>query len=385
MVQIVLSLQGLGTKLQACGIITNPNELQAFGRAFGLAQPLFSFIDCGTGKERADHKIRETLRLFLPMAQCKHVFFGPCHDNGYLPVLEQYKGDKALASRLTLIETRPAEHGFMDLGFKLMRLEKLFRSTDLPGRPAAFSVASPNGAGSRTMSSMQPSTPSFLPPPPLQNNGVPLKASTSRSSSTPSTDSSWATIGKSGATDKTFNIAPKKQAAKPYIVLNVHDDRLDADLPKQDPQAVQRYNDRYKLKGKFCNNYHLTGRCQAGTYCDYQHGEKLSSGELLVLKHKARNLKCPKQGRCRNFECQSGHHCRFGDSCFFDICNFMDTHGMDNVGYLQHKSECIWAKKTRNRRNACTKMDLKSGCNLIWTSSALSMCDAGNRSALWRA
>ena len=46
---------------------------------------MFSFIDVGSGKERADHKIRETLRLFLPIAQCKHVFFGPCHDNGYLP------------------------------------------------------------------------------------------------------------------------------------------------------------------------------------------------------------------------------------------------------------------------------------------------------------
>lgn len=62
-VQVVLNLQGLANKLQACGIIMNPNEAFAFGRAFGLAQPLFSFIDAGMGKERADHKIRETLRL----------------------------------------------------------------------------------------------------------------------------------------------------------------------------------------------------------------------------------------------------------------------------------------------------------------------------------
>ncbi|KAK7433410.1 C-x8-C-x5-C-x3-H type zinc finger protein, partial [Colletotrichum acutatum] len=35
-----------------------------FGRGFGRvwrAQPLFSFIDVGTGKESADHKIREML------------------------------------------------------------------------------------------------------------------------------------------------------------------------------------------------------------------------------------------------------------------------------------------------------------------------------------
>ena len=61
-------------------------NLAEFGRGFGAARPLFNFIDVGRGKERADHKIRESLRLYLPNAQCRHVFFGPCHDNGYLNV-----------------------------------------------------------------------------------------------------------------------------------------------------------------------------------------------------------------------------------------------------------------------------------------------------------
>jgi hypothetical protein len=34
-VQVVLNLQGLGTKLLSLGIISNMNELAAFGRAFG--------------------------------------------------------------------------------------------------------------------------------------------------------------------------------------------------------------------------------------------------------------------------------------------------------------------------------------------------------------
>lgn len=53
-VQVVLNMQGLASKLQACNVLMNPNELFAFGRAFGLAQPLFSFIDVGMGKERAE-------------------------------------------------------------------------------------------------------------------------------------------------------------------------------------------------------------------------------------------------------------------------------------------------------------------------------------------
>lgn len=140
-VQLVLSLHGLGTKLAVCNIIANPSELVSFGRAFGLAHPLFSFIDVGTGKERADHKVRETLRLFLPNAQCKHVFFGPCHDNGYLPVLETYRRDPAIMPRLTLIETLPAEYGFTQLGLQNIRFPSIFRSQSLPGKP--FSLSSP--------------------------------------------------------------------------------------------------------------------------------------------------------------------------------------------------------------------------------------------------
>ena len=86
-VHVVLNLQGLASKLQACGIVMNPNEIFAFGRAFGLAQSLFSFIDAGQGKERADHKIRETLRLFLPNAQCKYVTLmneWPCQERSSL-------------------------------------------------------------------------------------------------------------------------------------------------------------------------------------------------------------------------------------------------------------------------------------------------------------
>lgn len=36
-VQVVLNLQGLATKLQSLNVISNPNELAAFGRAFGEA------------------------------------------------------------------------------------------------------------------------------------------------------------------------------------------------------------------------------------------------------------------------------------------------------------------------------------------------------------
>lgn len=58
---------------------------------------------------------------------------------------------------------------------------------------------------------------------------------------------------------------------------------------------------------------------EQGEYCDYQHGERVGGGELLVVKHKARNILCPLQ-YCRDFECYFGHHCKYGKQCTIREC-----------------------------------------------------------------
>ncbi|KAF2161711.1 hypothetical protein M409DRAFT_69525 [Zasmidium cellare ATCC 36951] len=324
--QVVLNLSGLAKKLHDSGIISNPNELHAFGRAFGLAQPLFSFVDVGNGKERADHKIRETLRLYLPIAQCKHVFFGPCSDNGYLPVLESYRRDLSMASRITLIETRPAEAGFVTLGLRRIKLDLVFRTDNLPSKTVPVFSPTPASTPARTPSASQAS-------------GAPLTQHVSKPASpAPSSDStssaaaasgSWASVGKNGAKSKTINIASDPKPKRRFILVNAHDERVDPELPKFDPGAEGRYTERVKAKGKCCNNLYLTGKCPAGKYCDYVHTEKLTPGEILVLKHKARSRSCQQKSWCEDVDCTFGHHCKFGRSCHLDYCYFSDTHGMD--------------------------------------------------------
>lgn len=61
MVQVYSNLDGLARKLYSVGIIKSAMDLHEFSRSFSLNQPLFSFIDVGSGKERADHKIRGKL------------------------------------------------------------------------------------------------------------------------------------------------------------------------------------------------------------------------------------------------------------------------------------------------------------------------------------
>ncbi|KAK3674688.1 hypothetical protein LTR78_005410 [Recurvomyces mirabilis] len=325
LVHIALNMQGLGNKLQSCGVISSHNDLVAFARAFSLAQPLFNFIDVGSGKERADHKIRETLRLFLPNNQCKHIWFGPMHDNGYLPVLEPYRLDPIISARLTLIETMTPTPGFRQLGLRTTKFPRVFRPDELPvrssGVTSSFQAALPPRTGTNTsaapFSPAARTSPSPSPGPSADNW---------RSSS------SWATIGKTGAPSKSIDIAPKKTPTRKNLMLNAHDERLDLPLPEQDSKAYQRFADKVKLTGNICNNYHLVGKCKSGEYCDYHHGEKLSPGELLVLKHKARSLACTQKSYCRNFNCFLGHHCKYGHACDNPECRFEGTHGnMDHT------------------------------------------------------
>ena len=377
---------GLAQKLHSCGIVTSPNEVLAFGRAFGLAQPLFAFIDVGMGKERADHKIRETLRLYLPNAQCKHCFFGPTHDNGYVVVLEGYK--REFSSRLTLVETRPAESGFVELGLKLISFPKVFRSENLPNKivshgPPAL-VTQPMHPPPRTSSAVPVhKTPAAITirngitnqinahsAPFVPGSSSPVQSADSAASNT------WATVGKPSNGAKNINIAPKKSAPPPprrFILQNVYDDRLDIKLPETDKVAEGRFAERMRTSGKMCNSYHLTGRCHAGEYCDYDHGAApLSPGELLVLRHKARSRSCPQNHACRDFECTFGHHCRYGPSCTArETCWFSNTHGVDLVrswffpGGFFPSPLTLTRATNRNRPRRSLKTAPSSGCSHI--------------------
>ncbi|KAF1350901.1 hypothetical protein BDV97DRAFT_397882 [Delphinella strobiligena] len=362
MVQYYYNMEGLSHKLRALGVLKNPNEMAPFARAFGLNQPLFNFIDVGSGKERADYKVRETLRLFLPNIQCKHVVFGGCHDNGYLPALDPYKRDPKLASRISLLETLPIQPGFAQLGYRVVQFPSVFRSEPLPERPGLMTTPQVSQSTTGAQQSLPLRTPclasggagggaSSVLSPKVQSVVQGASPSfTSRSSSpSPSVDStaasSWATVGKATPGQKSINIAPKRSVNRKNIILNQYDERLDADLPKADTSAQQRLFERTK-KRKVCNSYHLRGKCEAGQYCDYDHGERLSPGEQLALKHRARTRSCPDKSGCRDFDCTNGHVCPYGTACYNDGCWFQDVHDIDlePVSRVYENGEKEWLK-----------------------------------------
>ena len=58
MVNVYVSLDKLGQKLASVGLLNHPQDIRAFAQAFNVNQALFSIIDVGYGKERADYKIK---------------------------------------------------------------------------------------------------------------------------------------------------------------------------------------------------------------------------------------------------------------------------------------------------------------------------------------
>lgn len=79
----------MGAQRHRSGVVRQ--DMNTFRRQFTEADPLFDFFDCGTGKERADVKIKENFHLFLSNPYCEHLFLATCTDNGFARMLEPYR------------------------------------------------------------------------------------------------------------------------------------------------------------------------------------------------------------------------------------------------------------------------------------------------------
>lgn len=279
--------------------------------------------------------------------QCRCLILGGCHDNGYATFLESFRSNQ----KICLLETTPPAADFRKLSFKRVYFPSVFRSEPVPSRPTlppgfvqtqtaaplyTPSTVSPtpvlNGANGR------PSLPSPAPTPSPNMAPPPSLAASLVASKPEGQSNSYAAVGRAAA-PLTINIASQKKtaAARPYYQLNKDDERVDVPLAKTDPNAVRSFEDRMYENGKnFCNRYYLmNGNCKSAN-CSFYHGERLSPAEMLVLRHKTRNLVCGGGHACRDIACNLGHHCSNPGSCYFGSnCRFADMHGMDIVSFRE--------------------------------------------------
>lgn len=67
MVNMYTSLGGIAGKLTQLGVLRSPAAINDFVRGFNTSQDLFHIVDVGSGKERADHKIRGLFQLLVSL------------------------------------------------------------------------------------------------------------------------------------------------------------------------------------------------------------------------------------------------------------------------------------------------------------------------------
>ena len=138
------------------------SSIQHFAQGFNH-QALFDFVDVGVGKERADYKIRgkvniipflkppsqltafvvESFEFFVSNLQCKHIFFGACHDAGYAPFLEKFVPNPSVRKRITLLQGPNSHQSIVRLGFTLWKLETVFASPRLLTDENLYTTRSP--------------------------------------------------------------------------------------------------------------------------------------------------------------------------------------------------------------------------------------------------
>ncbi|KAK5659679.1 hypothetical protein OQA88_887 [Cercophora sp. LCS_1] len=320
-VQVVLSIEGLSKALYNSGILTDDRTaLAKFARGFSKAQPLFSFVDIGFGKEQADHTVKKTFEVMTKTVQCRTVILAGCHDNGYATYLSAFRGN----NKVELLETTPAEAGFDRVPFNRIKFPTVFRS-----QPLASTRADGNTPPSRLATTPVTKTVALSVKPAASTSP---KVANATLETRKEAGNSWATVSRL-AVAPVIDVSTKKVQPKVYIAKNRNNERLDVPIPRVNPEVTRSLDEKKNRNGaNFCNKYHILGFCrnEASGRCPYVHGDRLKGAELDALRLRARALQCGSGYACEDPWCISGHHCANPKACFYDEdCRFYETHGMD--------------------------------------------------------
>ncbi|KAJ6604686.1 hypothetical protein DFH09DRAFT_1123509 [Mycena vulgaris] len=213
--------------------ICTKDQFEEFCLGFNQAAPLFSILDVGQGKEAADAKIKEYLRVFTRFPQTSFVFFAGAHDNGYTSALTSLENE-GFSHKLVLLR------GYKDIAIELKNLHLPELSID--GVFMAHKL--PTIFSQRTRGHFQEFVPLMLTP------GSPKKPSTHN---TP------------------FSSFGDESRGNRYLEPGVP-------LHKQNPPP--------------CTFYYLSA-CKQGIKCTYGHDYILTPNNYTELRENAKKAPCP--------------------------------------------------------------------------------------------
>ncbi|QGA14932.1 hypothetical protein EYB26_002588 [Talaromyces marneffei] len=308
MVRIYANVFSLSAALARANLIDKEaRSFSKFASSFTHAQDLFDFVDVDTKNEGAKSKIREMFHLFADNHQCKHIFFGGCHDVAYLSILAPYRNG---TNHITLLKTANMSAEYETLGLSLKELPSVFMFTPLednqsppilPDKPICthfFKGICKFGA-SCTKSHVFSAGLKFK----INENPFKLLSKSpnrplSRNLSIPSRKQSYAKLLPKGSGNTTKRIPVDKDGG-----------RIDTYTPSPSGELFAKYKD---LSPRPCNKHHLLGECKE-IGCQFDHGY-MESELIDVMKYHTKRRQCLDGRGCKSLTCVYGHHCQI-DGC----------------------------------------------------------------------
>ncbi|KAG8736343.1 hypothetical protein FRC12_017669 [Ceratobasidium sp. 428] len=174
LVHVFFNREGLGKTLQTY-LKIQPATFSAFITGFNTASPLMSMLDVGAGKEAADAKIREQMRIFVRFPHVKKVYFGGGHDNGYTNTIATIHNEGYLEKIVLLQSYTQLAAEIKALGLPCLENNGVFlaQKISFKSAPSILNSGAPSPAPgiARTKSGARTPTTSttVIPPPPSAN------------------------------------------------------------------------------------------------------------------------------------------------------------------------------------------------------------------------
>ncbi|KAF8593526.1 hypothetical protein BDV93DRAFT_516495 [Ceratobasidium sp. AG-I] len=144
LINVFLNQNGLKYELESYFGISH-NVFYQFLNGFSSA-PCISIVDVGKGKEAADAKIRELVKIFARNTDVEKLYFGGEHDNGYASTLAAIENEGYLNKIVLLRGYNLLADEIKAFDLTMLRSRDLFLDEPLPNYPKGTTSARPSPA-----------------------------------------------------------------------------------------------------------------------------------------------------------------------------------------------------------------------------------------------
>jgi len=348
-VHVFHNRRGLMTTLKRHGYNEAAALFDDFVVGFNQAAERFAIIDAGELKEGSDHKIRACLDDNIYSTETLQVFFGGCHDNGYVTTLNSYITSGHKDKLILLPGYTDIAVGIKKLGLPSLKIPGLFLPEKLAQPPVQHTIDVTRTPSPPT------SPPGTVHLSSLVNHMVGGYKSAAQNQAFAGSDdgySRWPDDGYHTWHDDDYNAFPDevhnwwsdvgytnytRSPIRPSAGSSYLDDFSGA-IAGANGRGLRKINPNLPISKQIpppCTLFYLAS-CGHKSECRYAHDYDLSEDDMKTLRKNAKNNPCSailKGDECSwGPGCIYGHVCPNGPRCYYGArCRFYGK-GMHSMG-----------------------------------------------------